>query len=128
MGTMKVPDKALYGAQTQRAINNFPISNIKIPFELIHSIAIIKRSAAIVNHKLGKLDSKLKNAIVKASDDIIQKKLDNNFIIDIFQTGSGTSTNMNVNEVIANRANEILGLLSAIKNANKINIKYFLNI
>ena len=109
MGYVEVPDDAYYGAQTKRASDNFPISNIKIPFELIYSIAIIKRSAAIVNHKLGKLDSKLKNAIVKASDDIIQKKLDNNFIIDIFQTGSGTSTNMNVNEVIANRANEILG-------------------
>ena len=109
MGYVEVPDNAYYGAQTKRASDNFPISDIKIPFELIYSIAIIKRSAAIVNQKLGKLESKLKNAIVSACDDIIQKKLDDNFIVDIFQTGSGTSTNMNVNEVVANRANEILG-------------------
>ena len=109
MGFVEVPDDVYYGAQTKRALDNFPISNIKIPFDLIYSIAIIKRSAAIINHKLGKLELKVKDAIVQASDDIIEKKLDDNFIIDIFQTGSGTSTNMNVNEVIANRANEILG-------------------
>ena len=109
MGVIEVPDNVYYGAQTKRASDNFPISNIKIPFDLIHAIAIIKRSAAIVNHSLAKLDLKIKDAIVKASDEIINHKLDKNFVLDVFQTGSGTSTNMNVNEVIANRANEILG-------------------
>ena len=75
MGFVEVPDNVYYGAQTKRASDNFPISNIKIPFDLIYSIATIKRSAAIVNHKLGKLELKLKDAIVKASDDIIAKKL-----------------------------------------------------
>ena len=109
MGYVEVPDNAYYGAQTQRAFLNFPISDIKIPLDLIHSIAIIKKSAAIVNHSLGKLDVKIKDAIISASDDVINGKLNDNFIIDVFQTGSGTSTNMNVNEVIANRANQILG-------------------
>ena len=109
MGYVEVPDDAYYGAQTKRAFDNFQISNNKIPFELIYSIAIIKRSAAIVNFDLGKLDLKIKNAIVSASDEVIKGQFDSHFIIDIFQTGSGTSTNMNVNEVISNRANEILG-------------------
>ena len=109
MGVVEVPDNVYYGAQTKRAHDNFPISDIKIPSDLIYAIAVIKRSAAIVNHSLGKLDLEIKDAIVKASDDILDGKLDDNFIIDVYQTGSGTSTNMNVNEVIANRANEILG-------------------
>ena len=109
MGYVEVPDNAYYGAQTQRAFENFPISNIRIPLDLIYSIAIIKKSAALVNHSLGKLELKVKDAIVSAADEIIDGKLDDNFILDVFQTGSGTSTNMNVNEVIANRANEILG-------------------
>jgi len=109
MGVIEVPDNVYYGAQTKRASDNFPISNTKISLDLIYAIAIIKRSAAIVNHSLGKLDLKIKNAIIKAADDILNHKLDDNFIIDVYQTGSGTSTNMNVNEVIANRANKILG-------------------
>tara|TARA_Y100000748_G_C15453984_1_gene472107 strand:- start:15 stop:1379 length:1365 start_codon:yes stop_codon:yes gene_type:complete len=109
MGYVEVPDKAYYGAQTQRAFQNFPVSDIKIPLDLIYSIAIIKKSAANVNHLLGKLDLKIRDAIVTASDEVIAGKLDDNFILDVFQTGSGTSTNMNVNEVIANRASEILG-------------------
>ena len=109
MGHVEVPDNVYYGAQTKRASKNFTISSINIPFELIKAIAIIKRSAAIVNHSLGKLDLKNKDAIVSASDEIINQKLDDNFILDVYQTGSGTSTNMNVNEVVANRANEILG-------------------
>ena len=109
MGYVEVPNDAYYGAQTQRAFENFPVSGIKIPIDLIRSIAIIKKSAAIVNHSLGKLDLKFKDAIVTASDEVVDGKLDQNFILDVFQTGSGTSTNMNVNEVIANRASEILG-------------------
>ena len=109
MGYVEVPDDAYYGAQTKRAYDNFPVSNTTLPFEIIYAIAIIKRSAAIVNESLGRLDSEIKEAIVSASDEILNKKFDNQFIIDIYQTGSGTSTNMNVNEVIANRSNEILG-------------------
>ena len=109
MGYVEVPDDVYYGAQTKRASKNFTISTTNIPLELIYAIAIIKRSAAIVNHSLNKLDLKIKDSIVAASDEIINQKLDNNFILDVYQTGSGTSTNMNVNEVIANRANEILG-------------------
>ncbi|MBJ48440.1 MAG: aspartate ammonia-lyase [Candidatus Marinimicrobia bacterium] len=109
MGNIKVPKKAYYGAQTMRASNNFKVSDDKIPLEIIYAIVIIKRSAAIVNHSLNKLNSEYKVAIVKASDEILQKKYDDQFLIDVYQTGSGTSTNMNVNEVIANRANEILG-------------------
>ena len=108
MGEMEVPDDSYYGAQTQRAFLNFQISDIKIPRPMIASIAMIKRSAAIVNHKLGFFDSKIKDAIVRACDEVIQGKFDRQFIVDIYQTGSGTSSNMNANEIIANRACEIL--------------------
>jgi len=106
MGTMKVPDKALYGAQTQRAINNFPISNISFYIEFINAILIIKRSAAISNYKLNLLDKKYKIAIVDAVDELLKGQYNENFPIDIFQTGSGTSTNMNVNEVISTFVNK----------------------
>ena len=109
MGKVLVPEDAYYGAQTQRAVDNFQISDRRIPRTLIKSIGAIKRSAAITNHKLKKIDLSIKNAIVKASDEVISGKLDNQFVVDIFQTGSGTSTNMNTNEVVSNRANEILG-------------------
>ena len=108
MGEMEVPDDSYYGAQTQRAFQNFQISNIKIPRPMIAAIAMIKRSASIVNCKLGFFDSKIKDAIVQACDEVIQGKFDNQFIVDIYQTGSGTSSNMNANEIIANRACEIL--------------------
>ena len=109
MGYVEVPDNAYYGAQTKRAYDNFTVSNTTLPIEIIYAITIIKRSAAIVNHSLGKLDSKVKDAIISASDEILSQKFNQQFIVDVFQTGSGTSTNMNVNEVIANRANEVLG-------------------
>ena len=105
---MELPDDSYYGAQTQRAVENFEISSTKIPRSMIAAIAMIKRSAAIVNHKLDFLDSKVKDAIVKSADEVIQGKFDNQFVVDIYQTGSGTSSNMNANEVIANRACEIL--------------------
>ncbi|MFL2988537.1 MAG: class II fumarate hydratase [Candidatus Neomarinimicrobiota bacterium] len=108
MGEMELPDDSYYGAQTQRAYQNFQVSNHKIPRPMIAAIAMIKRSAAIVNYNLGFLDSKIRDAIVRSSDEVIQGKFDNQFIVDIFQTGSGTSSNMNANEVIANRACEIL--------------------
>ena len=109
MGKVLVPDDAYYGAQTQRAVDNFQISNRRIPRTLIKSIGAIKRSAAVTNHKLKKIDLSIKNTIIKASDEVMSGKLDDQFVVDIFQTGSGTSTNMNTNEVISNRANEILG-------------------
>ncbi len=109
MGEMLVPDDAYYGAQTQRAFENFPVSDLTLPKPVIKALGIIKRSAAIVNFNLGNLDKDKKNAIVQAADEVISGKFDQQFIVDIFQTGSGTSSNMNTNEIIANRASEIMG-------------------
>ena len=109
MGNMQVPDDAYYGAQTQRAIQNFQISDRKIPKSIIRAIGIIKRSCAVVNSDLNNLDVKIKDAIIKAADQVIIGEFDNQFLVDVYQTGSGTSTNMNANEIIANRASEILG-------------------
>ena len=109
MGEMQVPDDAYYGAQTQRAIENFPVSGIPIPTSMIRALGMIKRSAAVVNHDLGNLDEARRNAIIEASDEVIAGKFDAQFLVDIFQTGSGTSSNMNTNEIIANRASEIMG-------------------
>ena len=106
MGSMVVPDDAYYGAQTQRAVENFPVSGITIPKAMIRALGMIKRSASIVNHDLGNLDEKRMNAIIQASDEVISGKFDSQFPIDIFQTGSGTSSNMNTNEIIANRASD----------------------
>ena len=108
MGEMKVPTSAMYGAQTQRAVNNFPISGIKFDYDFITSIVIIKRSAAIVNLKLKLISEVRANAIVKACDKLLLDKPQKQFPIDIFQTGSGTSTNMNVNEVLATLANTFI--------------------
>ena len=109
MGEMQVPDLAYYGAQTQRAIENFPVSGITIPSSMIRALGMIKRSAAVVNHDLGNLDEARRNAIIEAADEVIAGKFDAQFLVDIFQTGSGTSSNMNTNEIIANRASEIMG-------------------
>ena len=109
MGTIEVPDDAYYGAQTQRAVENFPISGITISKSMIQALAIIKRSAAAVNHDLGILDEERKKAIIQAADEIIDEKFDNQFPVDVYQTGSGTSSNMNCNEIIANRASEMMG-------------------
>ena len=109
MGDMQIPDDAYYGAQTQRAVENFPISGITISKTMIQALGKIKRSAAIVNHELGLLDDDRKNAIIQAADEIIEGKLDSQFPIDIYQTGSGTSSNMNCNEILSNRASEIMG-------------------
>ena len=108
MGEMKVPSSAMYGAQTQRAVNNFPISGIKFDYDFITSIVIIKRSAAKVNLKLKLISEIRANAIIKACDKLLLDKTQNQFPIDIFQTGSGTSTNMNVNEVLATLANTFI--------------------
>lgn len=110
MGQMTVPSDAYYGAQTARAIENFPISGIRKHSILIQAMGMIKQAAAETNMELGNISKKQGGAIVKAAQEVIDGKLDDHFVLDVFQTGSGTSTNMNTNEVIANRANEILGL------------------
>jgi fumarate hydratase class II len=107
MGEMKVPADAYYGAQTARAVENFPISNLRFSRRFIAAMGLIKSACAEVNHRLNLLDDKRKSLIQQAAQEVIDGKLDNQFVIDIFQTGSGTSTNMNTNEVIASRANEI---------------------
>ena len=109
MGEVRVPAAAYYGAQTQRAVQNFPISGLKFPREFIRALGLIKRAAARVNLELGFLSQEVAEAIVLAATEVVEGKLDEQFPVDIFQTGSGTSTNMNANEVIANRAIEILG-------------------
>ena len=108
MGTVQVPSNALYAAQTQRAIDNFPISGIPFNKNFISAVIIIKRSAAVVNYKLKLLNKVKRDAIVKASDKLIKENIQEQFPVDIFQTGSGTSTNMNVNEVIANLSNSLI--------------------
>ena len=109
MGEMQVPIDAYYGASTQRAVLNFPISDLRFPRSFIRALGQIKQAAALTNEALGLLDPLVAEAIVQAAQEVIDGKLDAHFVLDIFQTGSGTSTNMNANEVIANRANELLG-------------------
>jgi fumarate hydratase class II len=109
MGSAKVPHEAYYGVQTQRAIENFPISGWRFQRELIYALGLIKYGASKVNSELGLLKGRMARAIQKASEEVMEGKWDAEFVVDIFQTGSGTSTNMNANELIANRANEILG-------------------
>jgi len=109
MGEFQVPTDAYYGAQTMRAVVNFPISNLRFSRSFIRAIGQVKQSAAQVNSDLNLLDSTLANAIAQAAQEVIDGTFDNQFVVDIFQTGSGTSTNMNANEVISNRAIEILG-------------------
>ncbi len=108
MGIVRVPHDAHYGSQTQRAVENFLNSGSKPPMRLIHCLALIKRCAAQTNQELGLLDAELAGAIVRAADEVQQGLWDDQFVVDLFQTGSGTSTNMNMNEVLASRANELL--------------------
>jgi len=109
MGSMEVPDNALYGSQTQRAVENFPVSGIKLPRRLIAAMGLIKQTAAKVNLELEQLDAERSDAIQKAAQEVIDGKLDEHFPVDVFQTGSGTSSNMNTNEVVANRASQLMG-------------------
>jgi len=109
MGEVEVPRDALFGAQTRRALDNFPISDLRFPRRFIEALGAIKLEAANVNHELGGLDESFRDAIVRAAEEVVEGSLDNQFVLDIFQTGSGTSTNMNANEVISNRAIQILG-------------------
>ena len=108
LGEMYVPADKYWGAQTQRSYENFRIGSERMPLRLIHMFAVLKRSAAAVNHKLGNLSQAKAEAIMAAADEIIAGKLDDHFPLVVWQTGSGTQTNMNVNEVIAYRANELL--------------------
>jgi fumarate hydratase class II len=108
MGTVQVPKHAYFGAQTQRAVENFPISGLKLPLIFMYSLALIKKYSARVNFELGLLSAQIADSITQAAQEIREGKFDDQFVVDVFQTGSGTSTNMNINEVIASRANEII--------------------
>ncbi len=109
MGEVKVPADRYWGAQTQRSFENFQIGIEKIPMEVIGAFAILKKAAAIANHRLGRLDERRSKVISQVCDEILAGKLDGHFPLAVWQTGSGTQSNMNVNEVIANRGNEIAG-------------------
>jgi fumarate hydratase, class II len=109
MGEMSLPASALYGASTQRAVLNFPVSGYRFPRPFIRALGIIKWAAAQANHDLGSLDAERAALIVQAAEEVIEGKLDEHFPLDIFQTGSGTSTNTNANEVIANRCAQLAG-------------------
>lgn len=109
MGEVRVPANRCWGAQTQRSHENFPIGTEKIPQEIIHAFAVLKKAAALANCKLGNLDARRANAIAAACDEILSGKLDDEFPLVVWQTGSGTQSNMNVNEVVAARANALLG-------------------
>src|SRR5438552_7197298 len=108
-GPIEVPAERLWGAQTQRSLEHFRISSEKMPLELIRAMLLIKRSAARVNAGLSILEARIANAIVAAADEALEGRHDGEFPLAVWQTGSGTQTNMNVNEVLANRASEILG-------------------
>ena len=109
MGEVEVPRDALFGAQTRRALDNFPVSELRKPRRFVQALGAIKLEAANVNHELGLLDEEVKDAIVEAAEEVVDGVHDNQFVVDVFQTGSGTSTNMNANEVISNRAIQIKG-------------------
>lgn len=108
MGTVRVPEDAYFGPQTQRAVENFPISGLRLPSAFIYTLALVKEFSARVNSELGLLSAELSEPIMQAAREVRDGKFDDQFVVDVFQTGSGTSTNMNMNEVIASRANEII--------------------
>lgn len=109
LGPVRVPADKYWGAQTQRSIENFRIGKEKMPWEVIRAFAVLKKAAAIVNNRMGLLENKLAGPIIQACDEILDGKLNNHFPLVVWQTGSGTQSNMNLNEVIANRAHELLG-------------------
>lgn len=116
LGDIKVEDDKYWGAQTQRSLKYFSIGNDKMPLEVVRAMAIIKKAAAITNHKLGVLTEQKRDLITRASQEILDGSLDGNFPLHVWMTGSGTQLNMNVNEVIANRANELYGNKKGTKN------------
>ena len=115
MGEMQVPDWALWGASTQRAVENFPISGRPVPAGVVHAFGLLKSACAKVNKDLGKLPAKLADAIIDVANEVADGKHDKHFVVDVYQTGSGTSSNMNANEVIANLANQKLGFGVGVK-------------
>src|SRR2546428_1109621 len=109
LSEMKVAADAYYGVQTARAVENFPISGLHAPADLVTATILVKKAAAEANAELGRIDRKIARAIVAAADEILSGKLRDQFVVDVYQAGAGTSHNMNANEVLANRAAEILG-------------------
>ena len=109
LGEVQVPTDKFWGAQTQRSLKNFDIGSEKMPIEVVYALTLIKKAAAVVNHQLGKLAELKMRTVVSVCDDILSGKYNDQFPLAVWQTGSGTQTNMNVNEVIANRANDLLG-------------------
>src|SRR3954465_14099837 len=109
LGALDVPDDALYGVQTLRAVQNFPISGLRPLPAFVEAVVRIKRAAALTHRKTGRLDAKLADAIIKAADEVLAGQHRDQFVVDPYQAGAGTSHNMNANEVLANRANELLG-------------------
>src|SRR4051794_26835205 len=109
LGQLRVPADAYYGIQTARAVENFPISGLRAHADLVTATVLIKKAAAEVNARLKRLDTRVAAAIVQAADEILAGQLRDQFVVDVYQAGAGTSHNMNANEVIANRAAEILG-------------------
>ncbi|GGE26986.1 aspartate ammonia-lyase [Marinithermofilum abyssi] len=109
LGEVKVPRDRYYGAQTQRAVENFPVSGLRLPRPFIRAQGIIKASTAVANQRCGDLDRRVADAIVRAAEEVAEGKWDDHFVVDVYQAGAGTSQNMNANEVIANRAAELLG-------------------
>jgi len=114
LGEKKVPKNTYYGIQTLRAVENFPVSGIKAPQVFVDAYVLVKKAAATANIQVGWLDRRIGSAIVKACDEVLDGKFLDQFVVDVFQAGAGTSFNMNVNEVLANRALEILGRERAI--------------
>src|ERR1043165_391702 len=109
LGELRVPAEAYYGVQTQRAVENFPISGLRAPAPLVTATVLVKQACARANASLGRLDAAIADAIVQAADEILSGRLRDQFVVDVYQAGAGTSHNMNANEVIANRAAELLG-------------------
>src|SRR5581483_1236020 len=109
LGEVLVPADAYYGVQTARAVANFPISGLRAPADLVTATILIKKAAALTNQSLGRLDAAIARAVVAAADEVLDGKLRDQFVVDVYQAGAGTSHNMNANEVLANRAAELLG-------------------
>src|SRR5947207_15057604 len=109
LGERQVPADAYYGVQTLRAVENFPISGLRAPADLVTATILVKKAAAEANASLSRLEPDVAGAIVKAADEILSGRLRDQFVVDVYQAGAGTSHNMNANEVLANRASEILG-------------------
>src|ERR671922_207311 len=109
LGELKVPADAYYGVQTARAVENFPISGLRAPADLVTATILVKKAAAEANAELGRLDKNIAHAIVAAAEEILNGRLRDQFVVDVYQAGAGTSHNMNANEVLANRAAEMLG-------------------